>query len=68
MIVGSCDAVGPLACLIAGSFVLTAIAFAAVAIFAAFDRVRKQNISSQASHRRALSSSYAITEPYSSES
>ena len=65
--IGSCDAVGPLACLIAGSVVLTAIVFAAVAIFAALDRARKQNSPLPDPRRRALSSSYPITEPYSSE-
>lgn len=62
MIVGSCDAVGPLACLLAVSVVLTAIAFAAVAIFTAFDRARKRQIPSQDMHERALSSSYAMKE------
>ena len=67
MIVGSCDAVGPLACLIAGSIVLTAIVFVAVAIFAALDRAHKQSAPSPDSRRRALSWSYSITERYSGE-
>lgn len=67
MIVGSCDAVGPLACLLAGKVVLSAIAFAAVAIFAAFDRARKQYIPSQDARERALASSYSITDRYSNE-
>ncbi len=62
MIVGSCDAVGPLACLLAGSVVLTAIAFAAVAIFAAFDRARKQRIPSQDTREHPLSSSFSMKE------
>ena len=67
MIVGSCDAVGPLACLIAGSIVLTAIVFVAVAIVAALDRAHKQNSVSSDSRRQMLSSSSSITESYSGE-
>ena len=67
MIVGSCDAVGPLACLIAGSLVLTAIVFAAVAIFAALDRGRKHYMPSHDARGRSLPPSYAIANLYSSE-
>jgi len=41
LIVGSCDAVGPLACLIAGSVAFGAAAFLAVAIFTALGRARE---------------------------
>ncbi|GAC1401778.1 MAG: hypothetical protein NVS4B5_19350 [Vulcanimicrobiaceae bacterium] len=62
MIVGSCGVVGPLACLLAGSVVLTAIAFAAIALFTAFDRARKQRVPSQEAPARALYSSNTIKE------
>lgn len=57
MIVGSCDAVGPLACLIAGSVAFGAAAFLAVAIFTALGRAREP-------HDRPGSPGHAVAQTF----